>query len=363
MKISIGILAYNEANSITATLRSLFEQSIFQEADSNTVIEVAVVPNGCTDDTAAIANTTLLELVETAANRSVSYRVCEVKEAGKPNAWNLYVHQFSDPGADYLFLMDADIQFLEPSTLYSMIETLEKTPDAWVSVDKLVKDVALKPKKTLMDKLSVAVSGISGSKSVWICGQLYCTRAAILRRIWMPKGIEVEDGFLWKMVVTNLLTSPEVPQRVVRANSASHVFEAYTDMLLLLRHEQWLILANTINSFIFSDLQSDANKDYDAGSIIKTRNEQDPFWVNKLIQTNVAQGNGWAIPKELLLRRFTSLMSKSFHQVLILFPIALGAFFVDILLCLQANNRLQKWDKDPKALLIYNNFGLEYDTL
>lgn len=345
MKISIGILAYNEANCISTTLRSLFEQSIFQEVNTTTAIEVVVVPNGCSDETAAIASATLQELVKSATNPLVSSRVCEVKEAGKPNAWNHYVHKFSDPNADYLFLMDADIQFLSPTTLHSMFETLESNSDAWVSVDTLVKDVALKEKKSLIDQLSLSVSRVSGAKSVWICGQLYCARASILRRIWMPKGIEVEDGFLWKMVVTDLLTSPEVPERVVRANSASHVFEAYTDIRRLLRHEQWLILANTINSFIFSDLQPSCNKQQDAGSIIKMRNEQDPFWVNKLIRANVAQNHGWVIPEWLLLRRFKSLLQQSLHKAVLFLPVALTAFIVDLLVCLQANNRLHKWDQ------------------
>ncbi|OUL37158.1 hypothetical protein BV372_03610 [Nostoc sp. T09] len=345
MKISIGILAYNEANCISTTLQSLFKQSIFNEVDTNTAVEVVVVPNGCSDETAAIASGTLENLVKSAANSSVSWSVCEVKEAGKPNAWNHYVHKFSDPSADYLFLMDADIQFLAPTTLHSMVETLEVNPDAWVSVDTLVKDVALKEKKSLIDQLSLSVSRVSGAKSVWICGQLYCTRASVLRRIWMPKGIEVEDGFLWKMVVTDLLTSPEVPERVVRANSASHVFEAYTDIRRLLRHEQWLILANTINTFIYNDLQSNCNKQQDAGSIIKSRNEQDPSWVSKLIQSTVSQKNGWAIPEWLLLRRFKSLLNLSLHKALIFFPIAVTAFLVDLLVCFQANNRLHKWEQ------------------
>ncbi|MDZ7960112.1 MAG: glycosyltransferase [Aulosira sp. DedQUE10] len=345
MKISIGILAYNEANCISSTLESLFAQSIFQEVDSNTAIEVVVVPNGCTDETAAIASTALQNLVQSTPNPSVSWSVCEIKEAGKPNAWNHYIHKFSDPSADYLFLMDADIQFLAPSTLHSMVETLEVNPDAWVSVDTLVKDVALKEKKSLLEKLSLYVSKVSGAKSVWICGQLYCTRAAVLHRIWMPKGIEVEDGFLWKMVVTDLLTSPEVPERVVRANSASHIFEAYTDIRRLLRHEQWLILANTINTLIYNDLQSSCNKQQDAGSIIKSRNDQDPLWVSKLIQSNVSQQNGWVIPAWLLLRRFNSLLHLSLHKAVLFLPVAVTAFFVDLLVCFQANDRLHKWEQ------------------
>ncbi|MBD2690457.1 glycosyltransferase family 2 protein [Anabaena catenula] len=346
MKISIGILAYNEVEEIAATLHSLFHQSIFQEAHANIEIEVVVVPNGCTDDTAAIAQTTLQELKKSTQNPSVSWRICNVEEAGKPNAWNLYVHQFSRPDADYMFLMDADIQFLESKTLYKMIQTLEQTPDAWVSVDKLVKDVALKPKKNLMEKLSVAVSGASGAKSAWICGQLYCGRTEILRKIWMPKGILVEDGFLWTMIVTDRLTSPEVLNRVVLADSASHVFEAYTQISSLLRHELRQVIGNTINYFIYTNLQPGDNSSADAGSLIKLKNEQDPLWLDKLITASVKKSGWWAIPNWLLIRRLQSLRNRPFQKAIWLFPVFFIAFFVDLILCLQANYQLHKYENN-----------------
>jgi len=342
LKISIGILAYNEVEEITTTLHSLFDQSIFQDANANIEIEIVVVPNGCTDDTAAIAQTTLQELEKSSNNPSISWRICNIEEAGKPNAWNLYVHQFSHPDADYLFLMDADIQFLEMQTLYSMMQTLEKTPDAWVSVDTLVKDVALKPKKNLMEKLSVAVSGASGAKSAWICGQLYCGRTKILRKIWMPKDILVEDGFLWTMVVTDRLTSPEVLNRVVLADSASHVFEAYTQISSLLRHELRQVVGNTINHFIYTNLQPGDNSGVDAGSLIKLKNEQDPLWLDNLITSSVKKSGWWAIPNWLVLRRLQSLRNQPLEKALLLFPMFIIAFFVDLILCLQANYQLHR---------------------
>ncbi|WP_353931687.1 glycosyltransferase family A protein [Okeanomitos corallinicola TIOX110] len=344
MKISIGILAYNEFKEIPTTLRSLFNQSIFQDPNANIEIEIIVVPNGCTDDTATISQTTLQELEKSSQNPSISWRICEVEEAGKPNAWNLYVHQFSCPDANYLFLMDADIQFLESQTLYRMMQTLENTPDAWVSVDKLVKDVALKPQKNLMEKLSVAVSGVSGAKSAWICGQLYCTRTDILRKIWMPKGILVEDGFLWKMIVTDRLTSPEVLERVVLTESASHVFEAYTQINSLLHHELRQIVGNTINDFIYTHLQIDDHSSSDAGSLIKLKNEEDPSWLDNLITTNVQKNGWWTIPNWLLIRRLQSLSNRPVQKAILLFPVFFIAFLLDLLLCWQANSQFHQWE-------------------
>ncbi|MEA5580250.1 glycosyltransferase family A protein [Nodularia harveyana UHCC-0300] len=344
MKISIGMLAYNESEEIASTLYSLFDQSIFQDAKGDREIEIVVVANGCTDDTAAIAQTTLQEWKKSSSNGSISWRICEVEEAGKPNAWNLYVHNFSHPDAVYLFLMDADIQFLDAQTLDSMIQTLERTPDAWVSVDKLVKDIALKPQKNLLEKLSVAVSGVSGAKSAWICGQLYCGRSVILRKFWMPKGILVEDGFLWNMIVTNSLNSPEVTDRVVVADSASHVFEAYTQISSLLRHELRQVVGNTINQFIYTYLKEGENCQKDAGTLIKLRNEEDPRWLDKLIIRSVEKNGWWAIPNWLLMRRLQSLSNRPLQKAIWLFPVLIIAFIVDLILCLQANYHLHRWE-------------------
>lgn len=207
LNISLGILAYNESAIISTTLRSLLQQSLFSEPNSDMAIEIVVVPNGCTDDTAAISRATLEELVPS-LHINVNWRVCEVEQAGLANAWNLYIHEFSNPKADYLFVMSADIQLLALQTLRSMIEVLETRPEAWVSVDKRIKNVSLKENKSLMEQLSTLVSGLSGSNAVegsaaWISGQLSCTRAKVLRRIWMPATLPTDDAFLYTMIVTD----------------------------------------------------------------------------------------------------------------------------------------------------------------
>lgn len=345
MKLSIGILAYNEADSISITLHSLFQQSLFNQPHSNQDIEVVVVPNGCTDNTAAISKDTLQELVKSSTHPNICWKVCEVEQPGKPNAWNLYVHQFSDPVADYLILMDADIQFLELCTLQSLIDTLEVEVNAWVSVDTLVKDLVLKKKKNLIEKLSIAVSKVSGARSAWISGQLYCGRATMLRQIWMPLGVIVEDGFLWEMVTTDCLTSPEVLSRVVLADSASHIFEAYININSLLRHEVRQVIGNTINSFIYNDLKTNCNRQQDVGSFVKLRNEQDPLWLNRLIQTTVAHKGWWVVSQWLLLRRFISLRNAPLYKAVFLLPISCIAFLVDLLVCFQANSELHKWSR------------------
>ena len=346
LNISIGILAYNESAVISTTLSSLLQQSLFTEPNPDLAIEIVVVPNGCKDDTAAISRATLEELVKPSLHANVNWRVCEVEQAGLANAWNQYIHEFCDPQTDYLFVMSADIQLLDPQTLRSMVQVLETRPEAWVSVDKRIKDVSLKENKNLMEHLSTLVSGLSGGKAVegsaaWISGQLSCTRAKELRKIWMPTTLPTDDAFLYTMLTTDFLKAPREPNRVILASSASHVFEAYTDMSRLLRHEKWLIFGQAVNELLYADLLENSKAQKDVTLLIKQRNEQDPAWLNKLVQAAIKEKGGWLIPKFILIRRFQSLLYKPIYKAIFLFPLAFVAFIIDVVLAFQVNFELR----------------------
>ena len=342
LKISIGILAYNESKSIGKALGSLFEQSLFTLARKDIEVEIIIVPNGCTDDTAEIAHAILEQALEKKYSIPVSGRVCLIEQPGKANAWNLYVHYFSSADAKYLFLMDADIEFLEHRTLDSMIHGLACQPEVWVTVDRPVKDVSLKTTRSVMEKLSVSVSKLSGGKfkegePAWICGQLYCGRADILRRIWLPINVQMDDSFIYSMVVTDCFKSDEVSNRVVLAHSASHVFEAYTNLGRLLNHEKWLIVNSTVNELVYKDLTQSFSPSQDICLIIKERNEKNPRWLNEIVETAVANQGWWLIPRHILTRRFQSLFNKPFLKAVLFSPLAIAAFCLDFALALRSN--------------------------
>jgi glycosyltransferase involved in cell wall biosynthesis len=349
LNISIGILAYNESAVIRKTLQSLFEQSLFKNPYPSLRIEVIVVANGCTDDTAAIAKTTLNELVNSSLNPYISFRICEVRQAGLANAWNVYIHKFSQSNADYLFVMSADIEFLKSQTLFSMIRVLETRSEALVSVDRRIKDIVLKKNKSLIEKLSVTVSGLSGGNNAvegsaaWISGQLYCSRADILRQICLPTTLPTDDAFIYTMIVTNCLQEQQEPNKVILAGSASHIFEAYTSIGRLLRHEKWLIFGQTINELLYADLLVNRGERENICLLIKQRNEQDPIWLNKLVQTAIDKKEGsWLIPRFILTRRFESLFNKSLIKAILLFPFAFTVFILDLWLSIQVNFELQE---------------------
>jgi glycosyltransferase involved in cell wall biosynthesis len=340
--ISICILAHNESRTIRQTLYSLFKQSLFQESNSQNVIEIIVVPNGCTDDTAEITRTELNKLVAQCPNNNVKWQVCEVAKPGKSNAWNLFVHQFSDPNADFLIFMDADIEFIEKTTLQSLFETLKTKSEAWVALDSPVKHIAFKKNKTPLEKLSVLISRSSNSGPLYICGQLYCARASAIRKIWMPPGSPVEDGFLTGMVWNDDFSLPPNYERIIRVESAFHVFQAYTNPIHLLRHEIRIVVGIVINSFLFDYFQLKFNERDEASSWIKSMNEANASWLGGFIQTIVSKKGYWVIPLSLVFRRFRSLQYHHPLKALILAPVATIAFFVDSIVFFIANYKLRK---------------------
>lgn len=344
--ISMAIVAHNESDYIGTMLNSLFQQSLLSQCIPQLHIELIVLPNGCTDNTAEVARQTIDSLIDTSVHKNLKWDVKEINLAGKSNAWNLFVHEFSSQESEYLFLMDSDIQLLEEDTLHSMLKTILQQSQAIVVVDKPIKDVSLKPNKTLRDRLSTSISGLSGGKATeggpaWICGQLYCAKAKALRQIWLPTTLPAQDAFLYTMLVTQNLQSEQNPNHVILAGSASHQFEAYTSIRRLLKHERWLILSSAVNELLFSRLKEAGMVGNQAGTYIMKNNHQNPQWLSDLVKAETGHRR-WLIPRFILIRRFVSLMKKPVHKAFILLPIATAAFIVDLILSFQANQNLHQ---------------------
>ena len=188
MRVSIGILAWNEESTIAATIQSLLEQTLFATLRTEVErIEVVVVANGCRDHTCEAAEEGFRLRRPVSLPAEVVFRSVSIPVAGKSNAWNIFIHEVSDRYANYVILMDADIWFMEKETLWNMIRTLEADPKAYVSVGVLKKDIAFKERKSILDRMSLARSQLWESGPPVLCGQLYCGRTAALRRVWMPR--------------------------------------------------------------------------------------------------------------------------------------------------------------------------------
>lgn len=108
-KIVVLVPAYNEADSIASTIRSLLSQTA-------AISDIVIIPNNCSDNTAAIARSFPVTVHEMEVNPD--------RKAGAMNeGWSLYCDD-----ADYVFTMDADT-VLEPSTIKSLLTTMNSSTD------------------------------------------------------------------------------------------------------------------------------------------------------------------------------------------------------------------------------------------
>jgi len=258
VRLSIGIMAWNEEDSIRTTLESLFRQSVFQKLRArNEQCEVVVVANGCADHTVAVAR----EFLDTIAREhewsdGFSARVVDVPEPGKCNAWNRFVHEFSSLQARYICCMDADIVFHHRDTIFNLMAALEEKPDLGAASGRQCKDILFKARKTLRDRISLATSSMSATSPGMICGQLYCLRASLARNIHLPRGLgAVEDGFIKAAICTDSFTREEDPWRVVVAPNAAHIFEAYVSLRDILNNQKRQMIGQTTVHVLVSYLR------------------------------------------------------------------------------------------------------------
>jgi glycosyltransferase involved in cell wall biosynthesis len=346
MLMSIGIMAWNEADVIAATLASLFEQTALRGPVGDlpgTEWEVVVVPNGCKDDTAVRARQALAELVAANGRQDISWAVHELSEAGKSNAWNHYVHELASPRAELMVLIDADIEFGEQETISNSVRALLADAHATVAVDMPLKDAVRKTRKTPLERLAIAASRAAHAGPPAIAGSFYCARAATLRQIWMPRGLSGEDGFLRAMVVTDCFRSPVDYSRVILAPNASHYFETLTSLGALFRHEMRLVVGTALNCYLTWDFLLFATdpEGPGAGVLIRNRIAQDPQWYPKLMANSIRNRGWWVLPRGMLFGRFSRHQSNPGHGSLRRFIVALAGLVLDVPVFLVANRKLK----------------------
>jgi len=343
MKISIGILAWNEESSIRSTIHSVFAQSLLRNlGQSGHQVELICVPNGCTDNTTLAASGAMLAAAEKLNHpENLRWRVHSLQRPGKTNAWNVFVHELADPQSDIIFMVDADIQIYMPDTLSNMLDKLVQNPEAFICTDLPVKHIVFKQRYSLLDQISMHSARINQSASGQLCGQLYCARAAWLRRLRIPEQIIVEDGFIKKMAVSNFLTEPEdAARRLVMADTASHVFEAYTRLPDVLATHRRQIAGYIIHRWIWEYLQQHLTDAPDAAALIENLDRTAPDWSRQLIADKIKNRDYIRIYRILIATRFIRFRNSGASKKAAYLPVLAIQVLLDSLQFLSALNML-----------------------
>lgn len=333
--ISIGIFAHNEADNITATLNSLAQQDIFSPLTlPKCQVRVSILANGCTDDTVAIAEAYLKKMPRFKA------QVIVIDKPGKSNAWNEFIHSAESKTADYFVCMDSDIKFGSDNVISTLISRLSASDEAYLAVDIAQKDTLLKPRKTIIEKVSLFFSRIMRQGSSAVAGSLYCGKADQLRKIYMPDGLPVEDGFLRAMLVTELFTKKDNNLRILVVDEVCHYFTPDSSIKLLFRHEERLLIGTFINSIVYGYLwEKVAETKIDAGSLVACNNRDQPNWVEGLINSH-RETHDPMIPRHFYHKYWKRWVTFNLWAKVLTFPVIIVASVIKYFLLKKVELRL-----------------------
>ena len=334
MLISVCVIAKDEANSIAQLIASVATQTFFLGHDE---YEFVIICNGCTDDTARIAE---FALDKAFSGTKVKCRVYDTPEAGKAKSWNLAVHSVLNHAADIFVFMDADIHINDTEVIAHLLSKLSVDTNIIAVSGWPVKDAALKKRKSILDHISLTISNQTLPPHA-VNGSLYIGRAVELRKIWLPVPTPGEDGFLSAMIHTHGFLEKPKPNRIQRADRPTHYYETHT-VAGYLRHERRITIATAINGWIFEKLW-EQNSTAHAGNLILKWNEQDPLWVSRLVSSKVSK-RVWALPARLLTWRLHNLRGIGFKAFWIRAPFSVGATILNILPTIQANKIIKRKD-------------------
>jgi glycosyltransferase involved in cell wall biosynthesis len=360
--LSLGMMAWNEEDSIRPTLESLFQQTIFERLTRRGErCEILVLANGCTDRTVAVAQEICTRMEQTHPwAAGFAARVIDIPEAGRNNAWNRFVHEFSAPEARCLGMMDADILFLEPETLFSLVTTIEERPHVRAASGRQRKDLLFKPRKTLWERLSIATSTMTATIEGQITGQLYCLRADIARTLYLPRDLSAnDDGFFKQAICTEFLTKPIDPSHIVTAPRAEHVYEAYVSPRDILNNQKRQMIGQTTVHVLLEYLKTLPEEDRrNLAATLRRHEQRDPDWLKKRVGEHLRRNRHfWQLFPGLVTFRFRRLWKLRGMKRLTHLPAACAGFVVTMLACARAHRALRKgttqyWPKPTRETIL-----------
>ncbi|MEH6757970.1 MAG: glycosyltransferase [Parasphingorhabdus sp.] len=332
MLVSLCIIAMNEQDTIAGLIRSVAEQTVLSEGYD---FEFVVVSNGCTDNTAQVAQAAL---EESFGETSVRIRVHDTPDAGKSRSWNLAVHSILDAATDIIVFMDADIELIDANVIRDLVWKLANEERLSAVSGWPVKDIAKKSSKSLIDRFSLKISSQTPAPHS-INGSLYAGRAKELRKAWLPVPTPGEDGFLSAMLHTEGFSQAAQFERIQRFDRPTHYFEAHS-ISGFFHHEQRMTIGTTVNGWLCEKFWAEEHVRH-IGPVIRDFNENDPQWVNNVVASKVA-GKTWALPPRLLTWRLHNLRNAGFMKAAARVPFSILATLLNIWPCIQANRALKR---------------------
>jgi glycosyltransferase involved in cell wall biosynthesis len=346
LTLSIGIMAWNEEESIGPMLASLFTQTVFSRLSSRGEgCEVVCLANGCTDGTVAIARDAIATMGRQGGfPRGSSARVEDIATPGRNNAWNRFVHEFSGRGTRYICLMDADIIFNQPDTLELVVGALDADPHLGAASDSPVKDIALKGSPSLRERLSLATSDMTGTIEGKLNGMLYCVRSQIMRNLYLPRDLGAnDDGFIKEAICTDFFRARADKSRVVSLAGATHLYQPYLSLADVLNNQKRQMIGQT-TVYVAVEYLGTLPEPMLAHlfETLRHMDASDPDWLKRRVAAHVTRSRFfWRLFPGVLGFRWRRLARMRGIHRLTHFPAAAVGFFVTLVACWRASRFLR----------------------
>lgn len=207
MRYNIVMFAYNEEANIATSIRSIFDNV---DDDLNAFYLIA---NGCSDNTVAHAEQSKDAL---GFDKLI---IKEIELGDKCNAWNTYIHEYSD-NVETHFFTDADVRF-SSRCFPQLSQKLSDCPPQTVAIAGMP-----------LSGRNIAFYRELVTERACFFGNLYGLRHSFIQRMQsakfrLPIGLNWIDSFLTKAVNTDLSFSKEnLPQRTTWIDGVGYEFDS-----------------------------------------------------------------------------------------------------------------------------------------
>lgn len=348
LKLSVGVVAWNEESSISLALESILKQTVFRNAVSmGFETELIVIANGCTDRTVEVTHDFFAKArSEFPENGAVRLRLETVPEAGFANAWNLLAHTYSRPDADFIYFVNADIVIDQPDAFEWMLNTLQKGSEMQVVSPVGRKHIEAAKCKSFCDRLNLAVTRFTEkNQTAQVRGHCFCARAAAMRSVWLPKRFPgAVDGCFKRMIVSDVAASADNPGRIGLARNAGYTFEAYRTFRDIYFRRVRLFVGQTFIETLMRHLKTMRAEQpkLNMASYLRARDDTDPSWLHRLVQLNIHVNGLFAtMPSPWFRFRFLKNPDAGLFKKTGMLPAAVIAFIFDVPVFLSAAWRLK----------------------
>ena len=298
--VDLAVLAHQEEKTVADAIGDLARQSIL--GDPSIDIRIWLLANGCTDRTAENARAAALDQPPGVAERIT---VLDLPKPGKSRTVGAFIHEISRPEAEMLVFLDADCRLVETDTIALMVEALATRPELQVFTGRPVKDIIYHERPLgLVERLIAAGAEQLTDYRKSIAGGLYCIRAATARRIHLPVGLPVEDGFVRAMVITDFLSEPERMERIDGDPKVFFIYESIRTIPALVRHQTRIVVGSAINTTLYGRLRRLAPTSRQAQDLLREA-AQDDDWLAKVLKEELPKAPFGYVPFHFLVKRLT----------------------------------------------------------